>query len=214
LGLALHKTKELLYVAEAGATSVAVVDIHDGAVTRRLAIGAAPFLLAVDEQRALLYVAAPGDKSVWAISLHDEARRQRLPVPGLGLTLGMTVDEGGTVSLVYALSPKLRAVATIVSANSGALALKTIIEGNYALPLAEAAGIAAHGGRIYVTDGGCLLVLDEQTGHVIDRLAISAAADTFGIALLSQGGQVVIADARGGPALVVRPALAAEPARE
>jgi DNA-binding beta-propeller fold protein YncE len=207
--MAVDEGAGLLYVAEAAAKTVAVVSLQSGQIVDRIAVGAAPYLVALDKTRGLLYVATPGDKSIWITPLAAGAPARRVAVPGLGLTLGLTLDEKGRAYVVYAVSPRTRAIAALEVmtgedrqvSNS---ALRTIIEGNYSLPLTEAAGLAVRDDRIYVTDGGNLWAIDSTSGATLGQTQIDATADTFGLAMDS-AGHIIIADARGGQTLLVAP---------
>jgi uncharacterized repeat protein (TIGR01451 family) len=209
-GIALDEAARLMYVAEAAEKTVAVIDIDSGRVLRRIEVASAPYLLAFDATQRLLYVATPGDKSVWIVSLEDGGKAQRLAIPGLGLTLGMTMDEQQRVYVVYAVSPKIRAIAAIERIGSAegfqsdTFALHPIIEGDYSRPLVEAGGIAAHDGLLYATDGGHLWAIDAGSRRIAAQTMVNAAADTFGMALDGQG-RLIIADARGGSSQIITP---------
>ncbi len=197
-GLALDLRRGMLYVAEAGADTVAVVSLEGGHILQRLKVGRAPFVLALDTDSDTLYAATPGDKSVWAIDMRNGLAARRLDVGALGLALGLTVDERGEAFAVYAVSPKTRAIARIEGA-----ALVDVVQGSYSLPLVEAGGIVAHRKRVYVSDGGYVWALDAQSGKAVDTVNVGATADTFGLALDAARGRVFVADARGGGLLVV-----------
>jgi YVTN family beta-propeller protein len=203
-GMALAADGATLYVAEAGGSTVAVVDVATWQVVRRIKTGDAPYLLALAGDGRTLFAATPGDRSVWVIPLSAEAGAQRLTVPGLGLTVGMVALHDDGAAIVYAVSPRLRAIARLTrAAGDDNYAIKTIREGDYSLPLTEAAGIAADGARLYVADADYLWALDAESGDVAGATYIAATADTFGLAVDVQTGRVLIADARGGPVVII-----------
>ncbi len=128
-----------------------------------------------------------------------------LAVPGLGLTLGLTVDERGRAFAVYAVSPRTRAVARLDAGEKGNATLMTLVEGNFSLPLTEAAGVVAHDGVVYTCDGGALWGFSAESGVVVQQMAVNAAADTFGMAVQTAGGGILLADSRGGPVTAASP---------
>jgi DNA-binding beta-propeller fold protein YncE len=201
-GLALDERAGILYVAEAGADSVAAIDVGSGAVLDRLPTGRSPYVLALDAAGQRLYVATPGDKSVWVLSLAGDGKRQRAGVGGLGLALGLATDENGQAFFVYAVSPKTRAIARI-DATAGEIVLKDVVQGDYSLPLTDAAGLVVDAGRLYVTDGGYLRAFDAGSGQRLGTWRVEATADTFGLERDVQTERLIIADARGGKVQLV-----------
>jgi len=203
-GLALAWQAGRLYIAEAGSETVAVADITSGKIVEHLTVAKAPFILALNEDQHILYVATPGDKSVWVVSLSERFAPQRLPIPGLGLVSGLTVDENGNAFLIYVMSPKTRAVARLVQKAGTTYVVQTVIEGDYRLPLTEAAGVVSSSGHVYLTDGGQLWAFDVESGQIVDGVSVGAIADTFGLAIDRQTRRIVLADARGWGARVIR----------
>ena len=120
-----------------------------------------------------------------------------VPVPGLGLALGLTTDQQGVAFIAYAVSPKTRALARLTTdTQRGEFVLEDVVEGTYVLRLAEASGIVAHGGSLYVTDNGYLWGFDARTGAITHEVQVNATADSFGLAIHPLSGTIIIANAR------------------
>lgn len=194
-GLAFDAQAGLLYVAEAGAETVAIIDATSGAVVGKLKMGRSPHILALDPQGRLLYAATPGDKSVWVWPLSAQEPSQRLAIPGLGVTLGLTVDEMGSAYLVYAVSPKTRAIAQLVWDDSAsAWRLRAIVEGDYRLRLIDATALAVHQGIVYTLSDGYALAFDGATGKESARTPLHVAAGSFGLAFDAASGRILTVD--------------------
>jgi hypothetical protein len=178
---------------------VAIIDLKEGAIAGRLTIGRAPYALALDTVRHILYATTPGDKSVWVIHLDGDKRTQRIAVPGLGLALGLTLDDQGTAYLVYTVSPKTRAIArlTLGDDDSDNATLVDIMQGDYNTPLADATGIVARAGSVYVTEGDRLIAVDAATGKAYQSLDIGVTAGSFGIAIEQETGAAIVGDTIG-----------------
>jgi len=79
----------VLYVAEAGADTVAVVDAQTGTISERLTLGRAPFALALNgngntSKSNILYATTPGDGSVWVVHLDGEPAARAAGRAGAG----------------------------------------------------------------------------------------------------------------------------------
>ena len=159
--------------------SVSVVDLRDGTVVRRVAVGADPRAIAVDEQDGRVFVANDDDASVSVLDARSGVPLRTTRV-GLG-PRALAVDAPS--HRVFVLSAGDGAV-SVLDARSGVL-LRTIhldaaptygsTTSRVIVPSFGSVAVAALGGRVFVGSGQAITVLDVRSGRVLRTVRVTEA---------------------------------------
>jgi DNA-binding beta-propeller fold protein YncE len=159
--------------------SVSVVDLRDGTVVRRVAVGDDPRAIAVDEQDGRVFVANDDDASVSVLDARSGAPLRTTRV-GLG-PRALAVDApshrvfvvsagDGTVSVLDARSGVLRRTIHLDAVPTYGSTTSRVI-----VPSVGSVAVAASGGRVFVGSGHAVTVLDARSGRVLRTVVLTEA---------------------------------------
>ncbi|HVZ61962.1 MAG TPA: hypothetical protein VG892_14355 [Terriglobales bacterium] len=182
----------LAYVANPGASEIAVVSTRDWKVERLIALDAAPRSLLLVPEMNTLYSANWNARSITAVDLKQGSART-VAIEGSPESLAFDPER----KQIYATLEDVRQVAVLNSE----LQLKRM----FALKGTQPSGIAYDkvNSRIYVAVRNAVVVLDPETGQELGRAAAPAGVDDLQIEgdrlyAAANGGTVIIYAINGG----------------
>jgi DNA-binding beta-propeller fold protein YncE len=159
--------------------SVSVVDLRNGTVVRRVAVGDDPRAIAVDEQDGRVFVANDDDASVSVLDARSGVplRTTRVGPGPRALAVDapshrvFVVSAGdGTVSMLDARSGVLlRTIHLDAAPAYGSTTSRVIV------PSFGSVAVAALGGRVFVGSGQAVAVLDARSGRVLRTVVVTEA---------------------------------------
>jgi uncharacterized repeat protein (TIGR01451 family) len=201
-GVVVDQLARRVYVSDCEAGQVVALDAADQTVVRELPLGSCPETLALDEESGLLYVGDSGEGTVSVIGLDGleiEAEIEVSPGP----VLGLAADAGTGQAYVICLdtSPRRR----VVVVDGWGDEVKASLAGGWDRPLSEAYAVAADVGsrRLYVMDGGELLVIDAEELTLESATPVDAVTYEYGLALDASRERVYVLDSARGTLLVL-----------
>jgi len=168
---------------------VSVVDLRDGTVVRRVAVGDDPRAIAVDEQDGRVFVANDDDASVSVLDARSGVplRTTRVGPGPRALAVDapshrvFVVSAGdGAVSVLDARSGvllrtiHLDAAPTYGSTGSSGLGSGSTTN-RVIVPSFGSVAVAALGGRVFVGSGQAVTVLDARSGRVLRTVGVTEA---------------------------------------
>jgi uncharacterized repeat protein (TIGR01451 family) len=200
-GLAVDEVTDRIYISDAGADCLAVVDGKTNEIVRRVPVGSYPDAVAVDSDADRLYVVNAGEGT---LSVIEGTSLEAICVISItqGPLLGMAVDERtGQVYVVYLVSPLRRGIAVIDGRRGKVTAL---LIGNMDRPLncTYAVAVDDQRGRLYIADGGELLVVNTQHQTLMTGVPVEAVTYNFGLAVDAARERVYLLDSSSGMLLV------------
>jgi hypothetical protein len=178
----------LAYVANSGASEIAVVSTRDWKVERRIALDAAPRSLLLVPDLDTLYSANWNARSITTVNLKKGSART-VAIDGSPESLAFDPER----KQIYATLEDVRQVAVL----SSELQLKR----TFVLNGAQPSGIAYDkvNSRIYVAVRNAVVILDPETGQELGRAAAPAGVDDLQIE-----GERLYAAANGGTVIIFK----------
>ena len=173
-----------LYAVNQGSDDLSVIDTDAAAVVGTVALGSAPFAVAVTPDGARAYVTGPGGVTVVDTATRTVAAR----IDAGGPTTGVAVTPDGT--RVYAAGGQPGTVTVIATATDS-------VVDRIAVDAARAVAVAPDGERVYVTSmsADTVTVIDAATGMVATTVPVGA--EPVAVTVTPDGRRLYVASAFG-----------------